>query len=147
MKETNAILAGEMSGHIFYADDYYGYDDGLYAAVRLIQLLQKNPKSLADLYDNLPKRPSTPEIRIACPDDKKFSVIHEIKKVLEKTPAIINDVDGIRIESDKGWWLLRASNTQPALVARCEAIDEASLIDLVKELESNLKDYNLFLPS
>ena len=127
MAETRAPLAGEMSGHIFFADKYYGYDDGLYAAVRLLGYLSTRSESLAQLRDSLPQLVNTPELRFPCSDTRKFAAVEEVKARLAATGAKIIDVDGLRVTTDDGWWLLRASNTQDVLVARCEAKDEAGL--------------------
>lgn len=131
MAEERSPLAGEMSGHIFFADRYYGYDDALYAAVRLLGLLGRGRDSLADLYDSLPKVVNTPEIRFDCPDDRKFGVVEEVKARLEKAGSDLLAIDGVRVTTPDGWWLLRASNTQAVLVARCEAATPAAL-DRVK---------------
>lgn len=130
MAETGAPLAGEMSGHIFYADRYFGFDDALYAAVRLLGLLSRGGESLAEIRERLPSVCNTPEIRIACPEDRKFAAIEEIRARLETAGAEVNGIDGVRVLTDDGWWLLRASNTQAVLVARCEAADEAGLARL-----------------
>lgn len=143
--ETGALFAGEMSGHIFFADKYYGYDDGLYAAVRLINLLQSSPISLTQIYEQLPKRSSTSEIRIDCSDDLKFSIVKEIQERLTSEKRAFLDIDGIRCTSQKGWWLLRASNTQPALVARCEGGTQTDLAQLKNDLVSYLQPFGLFL--
>jgi phosphomannomutase len=127
MAETGAPLAGEMSGHIFFADRYYGYDDGLYAAVRLLGYLSNRRESLAELRDRLPQLVNTPELRFPCSDTRKFAAVEEVKARLAAAGANIIDVDGLRVTTDDGWWLLRASNTQDVLVARCEAKDEAGL--------------------
>jgi len=127
MAEIGAPLAGEMSGHIFFADRYFGFDDGLYAAVRLLGHLASQPKSLAELRDGLPQPVNTPELRFPCSDTRKFDVVEEVKKRVEASGATIIDVDGLRVSTDDGWWLLRASNTQDVLVARCEADDQAGL--------------------
>lgn len=127
MAETGALLAGEMSGHMFFADHYYGYDDGIYAAVRLLALLAGTDKTLSQLRLELPRLHSTPEIRFACPDERKFTVIDEVKARLKERGADFSDIDGVRVNSDGGWWLLRASNTQAVLVARAEAATEAKL--------------------
>ena len=127
MAEIGAPLAGEMSGHIFFADRYFGFDDGLYAAVRLLGHLASQPKSLAELRDGLPQPVNTPELRFPCSDTRKFDVVEEVKKRVEASGATIIDVDGLRVLTDDGWWLLRASNTQDVLVARCEADDQAGL--------------------
>ena len=135
MVETGALLAGEMSGHMFFADNYYGYDDGIYAAIRMASFLADNGEKLSTLHKSLPKTHATPELRIACADDRKFVVIDEVKARLKKEGAEVNDVDGVRVKTTEGWWLLRASNTQAALVARCEA----SSPEGVKKLEDNLR--------
>jgi phosphomannomutase len=138
MAETKSPLAGEMSGHIFFADEYYGFDDALYGAVRLLRAVARAGKSLAELRDDLPTLINTPEIRIPCPDDKKFGIVSELAGELKKEGADFNDVDGIRISKDGGWWLLRASNTQAVLVARAEAPDEAVLAGLKSDLKQRL---------
>ena len=132
MKETGALLAGEMSGHIFFADKYFGYDDALYAAIRLINIVYSSTQSLADLRKSLPQNFSTAEIIIDCDEEKKFKIIDKIKAGLRKEEIKFDDIDGIRATNSKGWWLLRASNTQPALIARCEA-DSAKHLDQLKE--------------
>lgn len=127
MAETGAPLAGEMSGHIFFADRYYGYDDALYAAVRLLGFLARSDRSIAELRDSLPQPVNTPELRFPCGETRKFEVIEEVADRLRKAGADLSDVDGVRVRTADGWWLLRASNTQDVLVARCEAADEAGL--------------------
>lgn len=141
MKETGALLAGEMSGHIFFADRYYGYDDALYAAIRLINILQKSPLSLAEIFDQIPKLINTPEIRIPCADSIKFSVIDKIQKQLKDNNINFSNVDGVRVTTDDGWWLLRASNTQSILVARCESKTEEGLQRLKEQVQKYLEDY------
>ena len=136
MAETDAKLAGEMSGHIFFADKYYGFDDALYCAVRLLSLISDQGKSLATMYDELPVTFSTPEMRIEVADDKKFAVIDAIADELSQTSLLqVNTVDGVRVTTKDGWWLLRASNTQPALVGRAEANSS----EAVKSLENLLR--------
>ena len=134
MKETGALLAGEMSGHIFFADKYYGFDDGVYAAVRLLNIISSNIAitKVLSIFDNFF---STPEIKIECPDNVKFLAIKKIKKFVIKKYKNINCIDGVRVNTSKGWFLIRASNTQPALIIRCEAKEEKSLINLVKEVK------------
>ena len=139
MAETGAPFAGEMSGHIFFADRYYGFDDALYAAVRLLGLLSRSGDSLAELRDRLPQLVNTPELRLACPEDRKFAVIDEVKTRLRETGAKLNDIDGVRVETADGWWLLRASNTQAVLVARCEAGTAAGLERLKRALIDQLE--------
>ena len=147
MAETGAPLAGEMSGHIFFADKYYGYDDALYAAVRLLGLLSRSGQKLSDLRKALPKRINTPEIRFACDDTRKFAVITEVKTRLRNMGADFSDVDGVRVNTPDGWWLLRASNTQAVLVARCEALGYVGLERLQEELRTQLTLSGVALPA
>lgn len=121
MREERSPLAGEMSGHIFIADNYYGFDDAIYTAIRLISYLNKNNISLAEAYDELPKVYNTTEIRVQCDDDKKFAVIDKLKKYFQDKKIKFNDIDGIRFDFPGGWGLIRASNTQDVLVCRFEA--------------------------
>jgi phosphomannomutase len=139
MAEIGAPLAGEMSGHIFYADRYYGYDDALYAAVRLLGILGRTDDSLATLRDRLPQFVNTPELRFPCADTRKFQVIEEVRARLAQAGAEVSDIDGVRVKTADGWWLLRASNTQDVLVARCEARDEAGLARLKSLLSDQLR--------
>ena len=139
MAEIGAPLAGEMSGHIFFADRYYGFDDALYAALRLLRLIAVEGRSLAALRAELPCPVSTPEVRFPCPDERKFRVADEIGERLSAAGAPFTGIDGVRAESADGWWLLRASNTQPMLVARCEAADDAALQRLKDDLASQLR--------
>ena len=127
MAETGAPLAGEMSGHIFFADRFYGFDDALYAAVRLLSIVAAADDDLAAMRDRLPMVVNTPEVRIPCPEARKFAVVEEIQARLRAAGIAFNDIDGVRVKTADGWWLLRASNTQAVLVARCEAADEAGL--------------------
>lgn len=139
MVETGAALAGEMSGHIFFAHRYYGFDDALYAAVRLLDLLARSGESMAAMRDAMPTMVNTPELRIDCEDDRKFTVIEEVKARLRATSGLsVDDIDGVRVTNGDGWWLLRASNTQPVLVGRCEAMTEAGLAALRRELAQQL---------
>jgi phosphomannomutase len=138
MKELKAPLAGEMSGHIFFADKNYGYDDGIYAAVRLLNILAHSNKSLDALFDAMPKAYNTPEMRIECTEERKFAIIDEIKARLHADGVNFNDTDGVRVMLPQGWWLLRASNTQAALVARAEAKNEADLPPLVEKIKATL---------
>ena len=139
MAETGAPLAGEMSGHIFFADRYYGYDDALYAAVRILGILARGTASLADFRDSLPRVVNTPELRFPCSDDRKFKVVEEVRTRLEQAGATVSAIDGVRVKTAEGWWLLRASNTQDVLVARAEAGDEAGLETLKKLLVDQLR--------
>jgi phosphomannomutase len=146
MRDQDALIAGEMSGHIFFADKYFGYDDGPYAAVRLIEVLARSHISLDEAYDSLPKVYNTPEIRIQCPDEIKFQVIKEIKAQLLKNNTSFLDVDGIRCSTEDGWWLLRASNTQDVLVCRFEASSKTSIFEQKNFVSKLLEPYNLLLP-
>ena len=147
MAEIDAPLAGEMSAHIFFKDRYYGYDDALYAAVRLLNVLNATDATLADLLDTMPKTVSTPEIRFDCADARKFTVVEEVRARLDHETGIdVHGMDGVRVQSADGWWLLRASNTQPVLVARCEAADEAGLTRLKAALARQLEQSGLRVP-
>jgi phosphomannomutase/phosphoglucomutase len=139
MKEEKAELAAEMSGHMFFADRYYGYDDATYAACRLIEILADTGKTLSDLLSDVPKTYSTPEIRVECADDKKFDVVSEVTEYFRKKYDVI-DIDGVRVLFEDGWGLVRASNTQPALVLRFEALTEARLSQIKTMVESALAD-------
>ncbi len=121
MAETGALLSGEMSGHIFFADRYFGYDDALYAAVRLLATMASRDDTLADIRKSLPQLMNTPELRFPCSEERKFEVVDEVRERLAASGAEVSDIDGVRVLTDDGWWLLRSSNTQDVLVARCEA--------------------------
>lgn len=127
MKETGAQLAGEMSGHLFFHDEYYGFDDGLYAAIRLLRIVSEQDEPFAEIVAMLPKTITTPEIRIECDETRKFTIVEEVKQRLQQEGATVNDIDGVRVTTPSGWWLLRASNTQAALVVRCESDTEEGL--------------------
>ena len=146
--ETSAPLAGEMSGHIFFADRYYGFDDALYAAVRFLAIVARNSdETLAQRYDRIPKMVNTPELRFPCDDERKFGVIEEVKQRLQEAGAAVNDIDGVRVNTDHGWWLLRASNTQAVLVARCEAANEGDLERLKAAVDAQLQASGLAMPA
>jgi phosphomannomutase len=147
MAETHSPLAGEMSGHIFFADKYYGYDDAIYAAIRLLSIIGTSGKSLAAWRDSLPSMINTPELRFPVDEARKFIVIDEVKKRLKKAKAKVNDIDGVRVMTEDGWWLLRASNTQAVLVARAESQTEAGLARLKKQLGDQLEASGLHLPA
>jgi len=134
MKETGAELAGEMSGHMFFADGYYGFDDALYAACRLLEILSKSGKPLSAQLAGIPKMVSTPELRLDCSDETKFQVVDRVRKHFQSIYDV-NDVDGARIKFGQGWGLLRASNTQPVLVMRFEAENEGLLREYQDEVE------------
>jgi phosphomannomutase/phosphoglucomutase len=126
MKETGAMLGGEMSGHIFFADKFFGFDDAIYSSLRLLEIMGKNDIPLSEYLADVPKTYSTPEIRIDCPDNVKFEVVKRLTEHYRKTYNII-DIDGVRILFDDGWGLVRSSNTQPILVLRFEAQTEEAL--------------------
>jgi phosphomannomutase/phosphoglucomutase len=138
MKETKAEMAGEMSGHIFFADRYYGYDDALYAACRLLEIVAASGRPLSTQLEGLPKMISTPEIRVDCADDVKFDVVKRVADHFRKIREVV-DVDGVRVLFDQGWGLVRASNTQPVLVLRFEAANEELLNEYRKEVEAALE--------
>ncbi len=138
MREEKAALGGEMSGHIFFADRYFGYDDAIYASCRLLELLSKTERKLSSLLADVPKTHITPEIRVTCPDEIKFKVVEEVKEELRKEYPII-DVDGVRVQFKDGWGLVRASNTQPVLVLRFEALTEARLQEIKKVVEDKVE--------
>ncbi|MEZ5829570.1 MAG: phosphomannomutase/phosphoglucomutase [Dongiaceae bacterium] len=147
MAEMRSPLAGEMSGHIFFADRFYGFDDALYAAVRLLKAVARNGGDLAALRDQLPSPVNTPELRIPCADDRKFAVAAEVRDRLKKANADFVDIDGVRVKTKDGWWLLRASNTQAVLVARAEARNEAGLERLKAHLGKQLEQSGIMLPA
>ena len=134
MAETKSPLAGEMSGHIFFADKYYGFDDAVYCGVRLMSLVETFGQTLAALRDTLPEMVNTPELRFEVEEARKFAVVDEVKARLLTEGAKVDDTDGVRVLTADGWWLLRASNTQAVLVARAEAKDEAGLDRLKAQL-------------
>jgi phosphomannomutase/phosphoglucomutase len=129
MRETKAALGGEMSGHIFFADRYYGYDDAIYAACRMLQVVAKAGKPIAELLADLPPAVNTPEIRVDCPDALKFEIAERAKARFRKAGYDLIDIDGVRVKFADGWGLIRASNTQPILVMRFEAATEAKLAE------------------
>ena len=138
MKETGALLAGEMSGHMFFAHRWFGFDDGMYAGGRLLELLSRGDATLRELADQLPVTASTPELRIDCPDASKFAVVAAVTAAMRARSDVrhIIDIDGVRAVWQHGWGLVRASNTQPALVMRCEADDAASLAHITELLRT-----------
>ncbi|MCD6219546.1 phosphomannomutase, partial [Candidatus Calescamantes bacterium] len=144
MREVGAPLSGEMSGHMFFKDNYLGYDDAIFAAARLLEIISEEGKPLSELVQEIPTYYSTPEIRVDCPEEEKFRVVEEVKNYFaEKYPVI--DVDGVRFITSNGWGLIRASNTQPILVLRFEAKEKEGLKELKKEVKDKFKDYP-FLP-
>jgi phosphomannomutase / phosphoglucomutase len=135
MKEEHAELAGEMSGHMFFGDRYFGYDDALYAACRLIEIVAKSGKPLSAQMEGIPKLVSTPEIRVDCPDEVKFDVVAKLAEEYRKQRHIV-EIDGVRVPFEHGWGLVRASNTQPVLVMRFEAENEQFLQEYQTEMEA-----------
>ncbi|WP_155264275.1 phosphoglucomutase/phosphomannomutase PgmG [Sphingomonas segetis] len=138
MKETGAPLAGEMSGHVFFKHRWYGFDDALYAAVRLIEAVSASGKSLTELMDAMPKTTATPEMRFPVEEPRKFAIVDEVRERLSAGGATVDATDGVRVSTADGWWLLRASNTQDVLVARAEAKDEAGVERLVGQIDEQL---------
>ncbi|CAN5215298.1 phosphomannomutase/phosphoglucomutase [soil metagenome] len=138
MKETGAPLAGEMSGHIFFKHRWYGFDDALYAAVRLIEAVSESGRSLTEIMDDMPPSVATPEMRFSVEESRKFAIVEEVLGRLADEGATVDPTDGARVNSSDGWWLLRASNTQDVLVGRAEARDEAALERLLAQLDAQL---------
>jgi phosphomannomutase len=138
MKETHAPLAGEMSGHVFFADDYYGFDDALYAAIRLIAASARLGKTVTELKSAIPPMLNTPELRFQVDESRKFAAIDEVKQRLAGTDADVNTTDGVRVTTADGWWLLRASNTQDVLVARAESGTQQGLDRLLHQIDEQL---------
>jgi phosphomannomutase len=148
MIETGALLAGEMSAHIFFKHRYYGFDDALYVSIRLLSALNRTGNSLASIIDNLPEMINTPELRIDCSEDRKFEVVDEVQsRLLGLDNIIVNDIDGVRVQTKDGWWLLRASNTQAALVARCESTNAKGLKILKSQLRLQLSKSGILSPN
>jgi phosphomannomutase len=146
LAEMGAPLAGEMSGHIFFADGYYGFDDAVYVAVRLLDILSRSRQSLAEMHDQLPAVVNTPEMRFDCPESRKFEVVREVRERLRQSGAEMTDIDGVRVRTSDGWWLLRASNTQAVLVARAESATAEGLARLKRELGAELAASGVQLP-
>ena len=143
MKEEGASLAGEMSGHLFFADRYFGYDDAIYAGARLLEILSNADGSLSSLLSDVPKMLSTPEIRMDCPDEKKFHLVRQLAEEFKREYRVI-DIDGARVLFSDGWGLVRASNTQPVLVLRFEASSQERLMTIqnlvMERLNSLMKE-------
>ena len=148
MAETGALLAGEMSGHIFFGDRYLGFDDGIYAALRLIETLAGRAEPLSVIRQALPETCNTPELRLPCPEPRKFAVINAARALLVKRSGLdIVDIDGLRVRNSDGWWLLRASNTQDMLVARCESRSLDGLMRVQADLVSILRSVGVEPPA
>ncbi|QUL97764.1 MAG: phosphomannomutase/phosphoglucomutase [Candidatus Fermentithermobacillus carboniphilus] len=140
MRETGALFTGEMSGHMFFSDEYYGFDDALYAATRLLRILTHSQESLEDFLAEVPRYYSTPEVRVFCPDETKFEVVNKLAKDFSRKYEVIT-VDGVRVLFPGGWGLVRASNTQPALVLRAESKTQEELEDIKRLFEEKLGGY------
>jgi phosphomannomutase/phosphoglucomutase len=142
LKETNALLAGEMSGHMFFKERYFGYDDAIYASLRLLEIIANSDGPFSALLADLPRTVSTPEIRIDCPDDRKFIIVERAKDYFRQHYDII-DIDGVRVQFPEGWGLIRASNTQPALVLRFEAQTAEKMNEYRALVEGKLKELEI----
>ncbi len=139
MKETGAALAGEMSGHTFYQNRWFGFDDAIYTGARLLEILTNSDKPVSEYLSDLPHAVSTPEIRTEVDEARKFEIVRQLTEAFKTTNQVI-DVDGARVLFDKGWGLVRASNTQPVLVSRFEALDEASLQQIQQTVEKKIAE-------
>jgi phosphomannomutase len=146
LAETGAPLAGEMSGHIFFADRWYGFDDAIYDAVRLLGVLGRAEETLADMLDRLPAVFNTPELRLACEEERKFVAVAEVRDRLRRRGAEMVEIDGVRVKTEDGWWLLRASNTQAAVTVRAESTSQAGLARLKAQLGEELARSGITLP-
>ena len=140
MKETNALLAGEMSGHVCFSDNYFGFDDAIFAAGRILQIIAQSSMKVSEMLADLPETAYTPEIRIDCPDDKKFEIVRELTESFRRQYEVV-DIDGVRINFGDGWALIRASNTQPVLVLRFEAKTRDRLDELVGIIKEQMDKY------
>lgn len=147
MKETDAPLAGEMSGHMFFADKYFGYDDALYAAVRLIAATARLGRTVTAMRDAMPEMVATPELRFAVERERKVTVVDEVLAALRRDGSSVNDTDGVRVDTPDGWWLLRPSNTEDVLVVRAEADDESGLARLMAEVDARLDAVGIRRPT
>lgn len=145
LQETGAAFAGEASGHIFFADQYLGFDDGIYAAMRMIAVRKLSHKKLSALVNALPQLFASDEMRIACDDQKKFKIVRELTEALQAAGAEVNTLDGVRVSTPDGWWLLRASNTQAALVVRYEGVDADAAKRLREAVTTELAKFDLSL--
>ena len=140
MQETNALLAGEMSGHICFSDEYYGFDDAIYAACRILKIVASSKEKVSALLADVPKTAATPEIRVDCPDENKFEIVRELTESFRKEYDVI-DIDGVRIKFDNGWALIRASNTQPVIVFRFEANNVDHLDEIISIIRKAISKY------
>ena len=140
MQETNSLLAGEMSGHVCFADDYYGFDDAIYAACRILQIVASSKIKVSEMLLDVPKTEATPEIRVDCPDNRKFEIIRELTESFRKKYDVI-DIDGVRVNFGEGWALIRASNTQPVIVFRFEANNAGRLSEIISIVRKAVSKY------
>ena len=140
MQETNALLAGEMSGHICFSDEYYGFDDAIYAACRILKIVASSKEKVSAMLADVPKTAATPEIRVDCPDENKFEIVRELTESFRKEYDVI-DIDGVRIKFDNGWALIRASNTQPVIVFRFEANNVDHLDEIISIIRKAISKY------
>ncbi len=141
MREEKALLGGEMSGHIFFADRYYGYDDAIYASLRLLEMVSRETRPVSELLADVPPTFSTPEIRIDCPDEKKFGVVKAVRSYFAENGYNLVDVDGVRVIFEDGWGLVRPSNTQPVIVLRFEATTKGRLTEIRSLIEGKLNEF------
>ncbi|GAF77542.1 unnamed protein product, partial [marine sediment metagenome] len=140
MHKEKALLAGEMSGHIYFGDEYFAFDDAIYAAARLLRILSNSPRGLSEMLASAPKYFSTPEMRMDCSDEKKFEIVEKLKEFFKKDHETI-DVDGVRVLFSHGWALMRASNTQPKLIVRMEAKSKEELEKIKETVFAKLKEF------
>ena len=147
MTEVEAPLSGEMSGHIFFKDGFYGHDDALYVAVRLLDILARGTRTMTELKDAMPVAYNTPEVRFDCPEERKFGAIAEVKANLAQEGAEVDDIDGVRVKTADGWWLARASNTQAVLVVRAEASSPEALERLKAVVRGQLDRVGIAAPA
>jgi phosphomannomutase/phosphoglucomutase len=140
MIEEDALLTGEMSGHMFFRDEYFGFDDAIYASCRLLRILSNTDQKIHEILATAPKYYATPEIRADCPDNEKFGVVKEIVRYFKGKYKVI-DIDGARVLFEDGWGLVRASNTQPVIVVRCEAKTKQGLEKIKKIIGDKLREY------
>jgi phosphomannomutase / phosphoglucomutase len=148
LKETGAMLAGEMSGHIFFQERWYGFDDALYASARLVEILSGDPRGTAEVFADFPDSPNTPELNIPMKEGENFRFMEQLRAVLQFPEARMTDVDGLRADFFDGWGLVRASNTTPSLMLRFEADNEAALARIQGQFKTFMLkvDPNLQLP-
>jgi phosphomannomutase/phosphoglucomutase len=139
MKKEKALLAGEMSGHLFFADRYFGFDDAIYASCRLLEIMGRSGKKVSELLEGIPRTYATPEIRVDCPDDIKFKIVERATEHFRRGYPVI-EIDGMRVQFPDGWGLLRASNTQPAVVLRFEAASEERLEEIRGMIEAQVRE-------